>query len=129
MPGRMMCGARSVLALVLALLAVPAVNLGGAWLSDRVFALPPGGTLRLAVDLWWVFLSGIAGTALAVKTAAVGKTAHAWLVFAIYAAAVVHGAVTMGDDFPRWFVIGLAGLLPLQAWLGWWLAWGRRRRA
>jgi heme A synthase len=33
----------------------------------------------------------------------------------------------MGGDFPRWFVIGFLGLLPLQAWLGWWLAWGRRR--
>lgn len=119
---------RSLLALVLAIVAIPAVNLAGAWLSEHVFGLPPGGNLRLVVDLFWVFMAGFTGTWLMVRTAAVAKTAHAWVLFAIYLAADLHGAMTMGEDFPRWFVIGFIALLPLQVWLGWWLAWGRRAR-
>ncbi len=118
---------RSVLALVLAIVAIPAVNLAGGWLSTHVFGLPPGGTLRLAVDLLWTFVAGFSGSWLAVKAAAVGKTVHAWGVFALYLAADLHAAVTMGADFPRWFLIGILALLPLQVWLGWWLAHGRRR--
>lgn len=126
-PRRLVVFLRSLLALVLAIAAIPAVNLAGAWLSDHAFGLPPGGTLRLAVDLFWVFVAGFAGAWLMVKTAAIAKTAHAWAIFAIYLAADLHGAVTMGADFPRWFVIGFVGSLPLQVWLGWWLAWGRPR--
>jgi hypothetical protein len=128
MPRRWMVFLRSTLALVLAIAAIPAVNLAGAWLSDHAFGLPPGGTLRLAVDLFWVFMAGFAGTWLMVKTAAVGKTAHAWALFAIYLVADLYGAITMWDDFPRWFTVGFIALLPVQVWLGWWLAWGRRRR-
>ena len=117
---------RSLLALVLAIAAIPAVNLAGAWLSEHAFGLPPGGTLRLAVDLFWVFMAGFTGAWLMVKTAAIGKTAHAWVLFAIYLAADLHGAITMWNEFPRWFTIGLLALLPLQVWLGWWLAWGRK---
>src|SRR5690606_30747648 len=104
-----------------------AVNLAGAWLSETVFALPPGGNLRLAVDLSWVFMAGFVGAWLMVRMAAVAKTAHALGLFAIYLAADLQGAITMGGDFPRWFVIGFIGLLPLQVWLGWWLAWGHSR--
>lgn len=122
---------RSVLALALAIAAIPAVNLSGAWISEHLLGLPSGGTLRLAVDLCWVFMAGVAGAWLMVAIAAVAKSAHAWVLFAIYLAADLHGAITMGDDFPRWFVIGFIALLPLQVWLGWWLAmrkWPRNPR-
>jgi len=128
MPRTLRIALRSLLALVLAIAAIPAVNLAGGWLSGHVFGLPDGGNLRLAVDLFWVFMAGFAGTWLMVRTAAVAKTAHAWVLFAIYLAADLHGALTMGDEFPRWFVLGFIGLLPLQVWLGWWLAWGSSRR-
>ena len=36
---------RSLLALVLAIAAIPAVNLVGAWVSEHVFRLPAGGDL------------------------------------------------------------------------------------
>ncbi|MCR6663998.1 MAG: hypothetical protein NVV60_12825 [Luteimonas sp.] len=127
MPRRLKIVLRTLLALVLAVVAIPVVNLAGAWLSDHAFGLPPGGTLRLAVDLFWVFMAGFVGTWLMVKAAAVAKTVHAWAIFAIYLVADLHGAITMWDDFPRWFTIGFIGLLPLQVWLGWWLAWGRSR--
>lgn len=113
---------RSVLALALAIAAIPVVNLAGAWISDRLLGLPPGGTLRLAVDLSWVCMAGIAGTWLMVSVAAVAKAAHAWVLFALYLAVDLHGATAMWDDFPRWFVVGVVALLPLQVWLGWWLA-------
>lgn len=118
---------RSLLALLLAIVAIPVVNIAGAWLSDNVFGLPPGGTLRLAVDLFWVFMAGVVGTWLMVKVAAVAKTVHAWVIFAIYLAADLHGAITLWDEFPRWFTIGFIALLPPQVWLGWWLAYGKDR--
>ena len=128
MPRPLRIALRSLLALALAIAAIPAVNLAGAWLSDHVLGLPPGGGLRPAVDLFWVFMAGFAGAWLMVRTTEAAKTAHAWVLFAIYLAADLHGAITMGDGFPRWFVLGFVGLLPLQVWLGWWLAWGRRRQ-
>ena len=124
----MRAGLRSLFALVMAILAIPAVNLAGGWLSEHAFGLPPGGTLRLAVDLFWVCVAGVVGSALMVRLAPAAKTAHAWAIFVIYLAADLHGAITMGADFPRWFTLGFIGLLPLQVWLGWWLAWGRKRR-
>ncbi len=128
-PGFLRIALRSLLALVLAIAAIPAVNLAGAWLSDHVFGLSPGGGLRLAVDLFWVCMAGFTGSWLMVRTAAVTKTADAWVLFEIYLAADLHGAITMGSEFPRWFVLGFIGLLPLQVWLGWWLTWGRGARA
>jgi hypothetical protein len=119
---------RSLLALALAVCAIPVVNLMCAWLSDHVFGLRPGGTLRLAVDLFWVFLAGAAGAWLMAHTAAVSKTAHVWVWFVLYLAAAVFSAAETWSDFPRWFTLGIVLLSPLQAWLGWWLAWGRQRR-
>ncbi len=128
-PGFLRIALRSVLALALAVVAIPVVNLAGAWLSDHAFGLPSGGSVRLGVDLFWVFMAGLTGTWLMVRTAAAAKTAHAWALFAVYLVADLHGAITMGSEFPRWFVFGFIGLLPLQVWLGWWLAWGRAARA
>lgn len=117
--GRWWTVLRSLLALVLAIAAIPAVNLAGAWLSDRLLGLPPGGDLRLAVDLFWVFMAGVTGTWLMVRAAAVAKGAHACALFAVYLAADLHGAFTMAGEYPWWFVTGFIGLLPLQVWLGW----------
>ncbi len=117
---------RSVLALVLAVAAVPAVNLVGDLLSSTI-GLPPGGGMRLAVDLGWVFLSGLAGSWLAVRVADAARTAHAWAVFALYQCAALYAVTMAWEEFPRWFTLGLLLSPPLQAWLGWRLAGGRRR--
>lgn len=120
--------ARSLLALALAVVAIPAVNLAGAWCSDDVFGLPSGGPRRLAADLGWSFLAGMVGAWLLVATAAVAKTAHAWAFLALYVVVALLAVVEGWSDFPRWFTIGLLLSLPLQVWSGWWLAWGRQRR-
>lgn len=117
---------RSLLALGLAIAAIPAVNAAGAWLSNDVFGLPAGGTRRLAVDLFWICMAGLTGTWLMVRTAAVAKTAHAWVLFAIYLAADMYGVITMWDALPHWFTLGVIALLPPQVWLGWWLGGGAR---
>ncbi|TWT19268.1 hypothetical protein FQY83_13000 [Luteimonas marina] len=126
-PRRLLVFLRSLLALVLAIAAIPAVNLAGSWLSSHVFGLGPGGTLRLAVDLSWMFVAGFAGAWLMVKTAAIARAAHAWALFAIYLVAAMYAAITMRDDFPHWFTLGLLASIPAQVWLGWWLARGRSR--
>lgn len=123
--------ARSVSALVLAIAAIPAVNIAGGWISDHAFGLPPGGDVRLAADLSWVFMAGFVGTWLMVKTAAVAKTGHAWALFALYAALDARAVAATWGDYPYWFSLGVLLLLPLQVWLGWWLAmrkWPRGSR-
>jgi hypothetical protein len=117
---------RSVLALALAMAAIPLVNLAGGELAV-LLKLPPGGDARLVYDLLWVFLAGLVGSALMVGVAAVAKTAHAWAIFAIYLALDVYVTVAAWNDFPRWFSLACLLTLPLQVWLGWWLAWGRKR--
>ncbi|MDR7068512.1 putative membrane protein YhdT [Pseudoxanthomonas japonensis] len=117
---------RSLLAIALAIAAIPLVNLAGSELA-ALLELPPGGHARLGYDLLWVFLAGLAGSTLMVGIAAVAKTAHAWAIFAIYLALDVYVTVVAWDDFPRWFTLACLLTLPLQVWLGWWLAWGRKR--
>ena len=77
MPNRTIIVLRSALGLVLAIAAIPVVNLAGGELAG-VLALPRGGDARLAYDLLWVFLAGVVGSVLMVGVAAVSKTAHAW---------------------------------------------------
>lgn len=126
MPTRLKTVLRSVRALALAAVAVPLVNLAGGELAD-LLRLPRGGDARLAYDLLWVFLAGATGSTLMVGVAAVAKTAHAWGLFALYLALGLYVTVMAWDDFPRWFTLACLLTLPLQVWLGWWLAWGRRR--
>lgn len=111
---------RSVLALALAAVAVPLVNLAGGELAD-LLRLPRGGDARLAYDLLWVFLAGVAGSTLMVGVAAVAKTTHAWALFALYLALDLYVTVMAWDDFPRWFTLACLLTLPVQVWLGWWL--------
>ena len=127
-PSRWIIAARSLAAIALAVVAIPAVNLAGGWLSEAA-GLPRGGALRLAADLGWVIVAGTLGAWAGVRAAAVAKRAHAWAIFALYLAADVSAVVTMGNDFPRWFTVGVLAALPLQVWLGWWLAAGRGRRS
>jgi hypothetical protein len=126
MPRRVIVVLRSVSALALAIAAILLVNLAGGELAV-LLTLPPGGDARLVYDLLWVFLAGLVGSALMVRVAAVAKTAHAWAIFAIYLAPDAYVTVIAWNDFPRWFSLGCLLSLPLQVWLGWWLAWGRRR--
>lgn len=125
MPRRVIVVLRSVLALVLAIAAIPVVNVAGGELGFLLGL--PGGDARLAYDLLWVFLAGLVGSALMVRVAAVAKTAHAWTIFAIYLALDAYVTVLGWNDFPRWFSLACLLTLPLQVWLGWWLAWGRKR--
>lgn len=111
---------RSLLALALAIVAVPLVNVAGGELA-ALLRLPPGGDARLAYDLLWVCLAGVAGSALMVAVAAVAKTAHAWVLFALYLALGLYVTVVAWDGFPRWFTLACLLTLPLQVWLGWWL--------
>lgn len=115
---------RSVLALLLAVIAVPAVNLAGGGLAGLLH-LPSGGDARLAYDLAWLCLAGVAGSAVMVGVAAMAKTAHAWAFFALYLALGLYVVVAAWDDFPRWFTLACLLALPAQAWLGWWLVVGR----
>ena len=121
MPHRAIIVLRSAAALALALAAIPAVNLAGSELA-ALLALPRGGDARLGYDLLWVFLAGLTGAALMVRVAAVAKTAHAWAIFAIYLVLDVSVTVAAWNDFPRWFTLACLLTLPLQVWLGWWLA-------
>ena len=124
MPTRTTLMLRSVLALALAILAIPVVNLAGGELAG-LLSLPRGGDARLGYDLLWVFLAGLAGSTLMVGVAAVAKTAHAWTIFAIYLGLDAYAAVLAWDDFPRWFTLACLLTLPAQVWLGWWLAFKR----
>ncbi|MBA3930541.1 MAG: hypothetical protein C0521_13220 [Xanthomonas sp.] len=126
MPNRAIIVLRSLVALALAIVAIPLVNLAGGELAG-VLALPAGGDARLGYDLLWVFLAGLVGSALMVGIAAVARTAHAWAIFAIYLVLDVYVTVVAWNDFPRWFTLACLLTLPAQVWLGWWLAWGRRR--
>lgn len=124
MPNRTIIVLRSALGLVLAIAAIPVVNLAGGELAG-VLALPRGGDARLAYDLLWVFLAGVVGSVLMVGVAAVSKTAHAWAIFVLYLGLDLYVTVMAWDDFPRWFTLGCLLTLPLQVWLGWWLVMKR----
>lgn len=80
-----------------------------------------GGAARLALDLLFTVLGGVAGTAFAGRYAPNAPYVHGGVVWAIIAAASVYAAWDMGSAFPFWFVWVLLGSLPVQAagiWLG-----------
>jgi len=126
MPRRMVVVLRSVAACVVSLYALRLVNQIGGELAAAL-RLPSGGDARLAYDLLWVVMAGVAGSMLMVGVAAVAKTAHAWVFLALYLALGVTLVWLAWEDFPRWFTLACLLTLPVQVWLGWWLAWGRRR--
>lgn len=119
---------RRCLLLVLACLLVVAgaftallgLNALGGWLAQSL-ALPRGGNARLAWDLGWVAASSIAALWLVARWAPVAQRVLAWLVWAALAIAVVWGVVTLGEDFPGWFLAALLLMLPALFGLVIWL--------
>ena len=129
MPSFLSAALRSALSLALAVATLVGVNLAGAWLSDAVFALPGGGSGRLAVDLLWLCAAAVASAWLLAMAAPVAATLHVGTLFAACTLLAGWWAATAWRDFPHWFSLGLLAGLPLSAWAGWWLAHGRRKRA
>lgn len=118
---------RSLLALVAAFAMVPLVNLAGMWLAQGL-GWPEGGDSRLAWDLLWVFLAGVAAAWAVVKLAPGAPRGHA-IAFFVPMLIVAGAAVAqLGDDWPAWFSAGILLILPLQVWLGAWLALRKRSR-
>jgi hypothetical protein len=79
------------------------------------------GEVRLAWDLGWTILGGIAATAFAARYAPMWPYAHGGVVWVLIAAASVFAAWDLGSDYPFWFVVTLLVSLPVQAigiWLG-----------
>ncbi|WP_254622104.1 hypothetical protein [Stenotrophomonas sp. GbtcB23] len=77
--------------------------------------------MRLAWDLGWTILGGIAATAFAARYAPMWPYVHGGVVWVLIAAASVFAAWDLGSDYPFWFVVTLLVSLPVQAigiWLG-----------
>ncbi|MEL1265763.1 hypothetical protein [Pseudoxanthomonas putridarboris] len=116
---------RSLLALALAFVVVQVVNLAGMWLA-QASGWPAGGDPRLAWDLLWVFLAGVAATWTAVKLAPGAPRGHAIAFFVLALVIDVVAVAQLGDGWPWWFSTGILLTLPLQVWLGAWLALRKR---
>ncbi len=125
--GSGMMALRSLLAMVLAWVAVFAVNWGGAVLAD-VIRLGQGSA-RLAWDLFWVFCAGTAAAWVVVRLAPRAPVVHAWVFFAMALVVDVVGVAQMWGELPHWFSLGVLLALPLQVWLGARLALRMRRKA
>lgn len=115
---------RSLLGFALACVALVAVNLAGGWLGD-VLRLPQG-TVHLAWDLGWVWIAGVLAAWLVARLAPRALRMHV-SVWAVLLLGVAIAATWQVGDWPRWFVAGIVLGVPLQAWLGAWLALRRRR--
>lgn len=129
MPSFLSAVLRSALSLALAVATLVGVNLAGAWLSDAVFALPGGGSARLAVDLLWLCAAAFASAWLLAATAPLAAALHVSVLFTACTLLAGGWAAALGADFPRWFSLGVLAGLPLSAWAGCRLGHGRRRRA
>lgn len=120
------CALRSLLALALAGAAFVLANAVGGELGDRLSL--SGDATRLAWDLAWVFVAGIAAAWLVARLApcAPGQHVLAWCVLLLGVAA--YAVLRIGDGWPWWFDAGLLAGAPLQAWLGARLAVSARSR-
>lgn len=110
----------SVLCVVVALFVLGMVSGAAGWIAPWI-GLGDGGQARLAWDLGWTILGGIAATAFAARYAPTLRYVHGGVVWAVIASASVYAAWDLGSDFPFWFVLVLLLSLPLQAagiWLG-----------
>lgn len=107
----------SVLCVVVALFVLGMVSGAGGWIAPWLGL----GEVRLAWDLGWTILGGIAATAFAARYAPMWPYAHGGVVWVLIAAASVFAAWDLGSDYPFWFVVTLLVSLPVQAigiWLG-----------
>ncbi len=114
----------SVLCVVVALFVLGMVSGAAGWIAPWIapwIGLGEGGQSRLAWDLAWTILGGVAATAFAARYAPNAPYVHGGVVWAVIAAASVYAAWDLGSDFPFWFVTVLLIALPFQAagiWLG-----------
>ncbi|WP_313345131.1 hypothetical protein [Stenotrophomonas sp.] len=109
----------SVLSVVVALFVLGMINGAASWLAGWIGL--GEGEPRLAWDLAWTLLGGVAATAFAARYAPAWPYVHGGVVWALIAAASVYAAWDLGNDFPFWFVVVLLVSLPFQAagiWLG-----------
>ena len=118
---------RALLAMVLGLAVLFAVNLAGSVLASAA-GFPRGGTPRLAWDLLWVVLAGIGGGWSVVRLAPCAPRRHALVFFAGVLLMDSYAVAAFGADFPGGFSAGLLLTVPLQAWPGMRLALPRTRR-
>lgn len=109
----------SVLSVVVALFVLGMVSGAGGWIAPWLGL--GEGEVRLAWDLGWTILGGVAATAFAARYAPKWPYAHGGVVWVLIAAASVYAAWDLGSDYPFWFVVTLLVSLPVQAvgvWLG-----------
>ncbi len=109
----------SVLCVVVALFVLGMVSGAGGWIAPWLGL--GEGEVRLAWDLGWTILGGVAATAFAARCAPKWPYAHGGVVWILIAAASVYAAWDLGSDYPFWFVVTLLVSLPVQAvgvWLG-----------
>ncbi len=110
----------SILCVVVAVFVLGMVSGAAGWIAPWI-GLGEGGQARLAWDLAWTILGGVAATAFAARYAPNAPYMHGGVVWAVIAAASVYAAWDLGSDFPFWFVTVLLIALPFQAagiWLG-----------
>jgi len=110
----------SVLCVVVALFVLGMVSGAAGWIAPWI-GLGDGGQSRLAWDLGWTILGGLAATAFAARYSPTLPYVHGGVVWAVITAASAYAAWDLGSDFPFWFVLVLLLSLPLQAagiWLG-----------
>jgi len=108
----------SVLSVVVALFVLGMVSGAGGWIAPWLGL--GDGQLRLAWDLAWTILGGVAATAFAARYAPAWPYLHGGVVWVLIAAASAYAAWDLGNDFPFWFVVTLLVSLPVQA-LGIWI--------
>lgn len=108
----------SVLSVVVALFVLGMVSGAGGWIAPWLGL--GDGQLRLAWDLAWTILGGVAATAFAARYAPAWPYLHGGVVWVLIAAASAYAAWDLGNDFPFWFVATLLVSLPVQA-LGIWI--------
>lgn len=110
----------SILCVVVAVFVLGMVSGAGGWIAPWI-GLGEGAQTRLAWDLAWTIIGGVAATAFAARYAPNAPYVHGGVVWAVIAAASVYAAWDLGSDFPFWFVTVLLIALPFQAagiWLG-----------
>lgn len=109
----------SVLSVVVALFVLGMVSGIAGWTAPWVGL--GDSQLRLAWDLAWTILGGVAATAFAARYAPNAPYVHGGVVWFLIAGASAFAAWDLGNDFPFWFVVTLLVSLPVQAvgiWIG-----------
>lgn len=118
----------SLLACAGALVTLALVTTVASWLPP-LLGVHANGEVQLGWDLALSALGGAAAVAFAAHHAPCWPRLHGLALWLLIAAASVWACVDMGNEFPRWFVLGLLVSLPLQLAGGLWLGSRRSRRA